>query len=250
MRKFCFQILCVLFALPAFSQKMFSGAIIDSENGNALPHVYIENTSRKLLAESDNNGRFEIFVHKGDTLVFSSIGYFWAKHIVTNDNNLTFKLTPQTYELNLITKLFPYSYEELSNKVLHMKPTDDTLNLNIPHEHYQPLNNHQPGQLSYTINGAITDLYNATNRHARNAMKAAELLSHKENILIMNHKFNKEIVMEMTHVPENYFDKFIAFCDFSDDFLINTSDFQIIMTICWKYERFLDANPELKNSLN
>ena len=49
-------------------------------------------------------------------------------------------------------------------------------------------------------------------------------------------KFNKAMVVEMTHIPDAYFDKFIAFCNFSDDFLVNTSDFQIIMTICWQYE--------------
>ncbi len=58
------------------------------------------------------------------------------------------------------------------------------------------------------------------------------------------------MVVEMTHIPDAYFDKFIAFCNFSDDFLVNTSDFQIIMTICWQYERFTEEHPELKNSLN
>lgn len=226
------------------------GTIIDTDTDAKIPHVYVENTSRKIIAKSDENGHFEIFAHNGDTLVFSSIGYYWAKHIVTNENNLTFHLSQQIYDIGLITKMFPYSYEEFSNRVLYMKPTEDTLKLNLEHEPFLGVNNHQAGQLTYTIHGAITEFYNANNRHARNAIKAAELLSHKENILLINKKFNKAMIKEMTNIPDEYFDKFIAFCEFSDDFLINTSDFQIIMTICWKYERFLDEHPELKNSIN
>lgn len=240
----------LIVSCATFSQKMFSGVVVDADTKEKLEHVYIENTTRRIIAESNRSGYFEIFAHNGDTLVFSSIGYYWAKHVVTNENNLTFHLNQQIYEIGLITKMFPYSYEELTNRVLHMKPTEDSLNLHWEHEPFLGTNNHQPGQLTYTINGAITEFYNANNRHARNAIKAAELLSHKENILVMNRKFNKTMVKEMTHVPDEYFDKFIVFCDFSDDFLLNTSDFQIIMTICWKYERFLDENPELKNSLN
>ncbi|MCQ2959421.1 MAG: carboxypeptidase-like regulatory domain-containing protein [Bacteroidales bacterium] len=250
MRRILPTLLCFLATTQIFAQQLFSGKIIDSESKVAISHVYIENTTRHIIAESNSSGFFDIFTHPGDTLVFSSIGYFWAKHIVTNDNNLIFNLSPQIYEIGTVTKYFPYSYEELTNKVLNMKPIQDTFHLNLEQEKYLPINNHQPGQLSYTISGAITEFYNSTNRHARNAIKAAELLSHKENILIINKKINKKMIMEMTNIPESYFDKFIAFCNFSDEFLVHTSDFQIIMTVCWEYERFLDIYPELKNSLN
>lgn len=243
-------IICILCSLPSVAQQLFSGRIIDKETQNAISKVYVENTTRHIITESDENGHFDIFTHIGDTLVFSSIGYFWAKHIVTQETNLTFHLSPQIYEIGTVTKYFPFSYEELTMRVLNMKPVEDSLQLNLEHEPFLPVNNHQPGQLSYTFTGVLTDLYNTTNRHARNAIKAAELLSHKENILIINKKFNKDMVVEMTHVPDAYFDKFIAFCNFSDDFLVNTSDFQIILTICWQYERFTDMYPELKNSLN
>lgn len=246
----CVLIISLCSTVSVFSQKIFNGRIVDAETNAAIPHVYIENSSRNIISESNSNGYFDIFTHPGDTLLFSCIGYYWAKHIVTTENNQTFHLTPQIYDLGVVTKRFPYSYDELTNRVLSMKPTEDTLQLNLPHEKYQPVNNHQPGQLSYTITGAITDIYNATNRHARNAIRAAELLSKKENILIMNKKFNKDMVVAMTNVPDEYFESFIRFCNFSDEFLTQTSEFQIIMTICWQYERFLDIHPELKNSLN
>ena len=250
MRVFIIATVSILFSISSIAQAIFSGTIIDAESKKTLGNVYVENTSRHLIVESDKNGHFEIFSQFGDTLVFSSIGYFWAKHIVTEENHLTFHLSPQIYDIETVTKYFPFSYEELTQRVLSMKPVEDSLQLNLDHEPFLPTNNHQPGQLSYTLTGAITDIYNSTNRHARNALKAAELLSHKENILIMNKKFNKAMVVEMTHIPDAYFDKFIAFCNFSDDFLVNTSDFQIIMTICWQYERFTEEHPELKNSLN
>ncbi len=250
MKKTAVILFCLFFTIPSIAQKVFSGKIIDIETKKSIENVYIENISRHIIAESDADGFFNIYSYNGDTLVFSSIGYFWAKHIVTDENQLVFHLTPQVYEIETVTKYFPYSYDELTTRILSMKPIDDTLQLNLEHETFLPTNNHQPGQLNYTITGAITDIYNSTNRHARNAIKAAELLSHKENILLINKKFNKNMIVEMTHVPDAYFDKFIAFCNFSDDFLAQTSDFQIIMTICWQYERFLNVYPELKNSLN
>lgn len=250
MRKILFFLICFIGSFTSFAQGMFQGKIIDSESTNPIGNVYIENSTRHIFTESNKNGYFEIYTHPGDTLVFSSIGYYWAKHVVTEERNLVFHLTPQIYEIGTVTKYFPFSYEELTNRVYAIKPTNDTLQLDLSHEPFLPVNNHQPGQLSYTYTGAITEFYNATNRHARNAIKAAELLSKKENILLINKKFNKEIVKEMTHVPDEYFDKFITFCNFSDDFLVHTSDFQIIMTICWQYELFLNQHPELKNSMN
>lgn len=238
----------LLSATTVFSQKTISGTIHDSDSHQGVPHVYVENISRKIFVESYENGKFEIFSHPNDTLVFSSIGYYWEKYIVTKENNITVNLTPQIYELSTVLKRFPHSYEELTMRVLNMKTAEDTLNLNLKHEPLLPINNHQPGQLSYSMTGAITEIYNSTSRHAQNAIKAAELLSNKGNILIMNKKFNKEMVVAMTHVPDAYFEQFIAFCNFSDQYLIDTSDFQIIMMILWKYERFVDLHPELKNS--
>ena len=204
--------LCIslLSATAVFSQKTISGTIQDSDSHLGIPHVYIENISRKIVVESDENGKFEIFSHTNDTLVFSSIGYYWEKYIVFKDNNIMVNLTPQIYELNTVLKRFPYSYDELTMRVLNMKATKDTLNLKLEHEPFQAVNNHEPGQLSYTMTGAITAIYNATNRHAQNAIKATELLSKKENILIANKKFNKEIVVAMTNVPDAYFEQFIA----------------------------------------
>ncbi|MCQ2608806.1 MAG: carboxypeptidase-like regulatory domain-containing protein [Bacteroidales bacterium] len=247
------SILFVVFlcmATLSFSQKIFSGRIVDADTKEAVVKAYVENSSKHLICESNSDGRFEIYAELGDTLVFSSIGYFWAKHIVSDEHNLVFHLAPQVYEIGTVLKMFPYSYEELTRKVLSMKPVEDTLKLNLEHEPFLPINTHQAGQLNYTIDGALTALYNATNRHARNAVKAAELLNHKENILIINKKFNKQMVVEMTNIPDEYFDRFITFCDFSDDFLLNTSEFQIIMAICFKYDCFVELYPELKNSLN
>lgn len=243
-------VFCVCVASTCLAQKIFSGKVFDNDTKLVLPHVYVENITRHTVTESNSSGTFEIYSFPGDTLIFSFIGYYWTKHIVTIDNHANIFLIPQVYEIGAITKYFPYSYEELTQKVLAMKPVEDSLQLNLEHEPFLPVNNHQPGQLSYTYTGAITELYNATNRHARNAIKAAELLSHKENILIINKKFNKAMVVEMTHIPDEYFDRFITFCNFSDEFLLQTSDFQIIMTICWQYEKFTDIYPELKNSLN
>lgn len=241
----CFGLLS---ASAVFSQKTISGTILNTDSHEGVSHVYIENISRKIVVESDENGRFEIFSHTNDTLVFSSIGYYWEKHIVYNYSDIIVNLTPQIYELGTVLKHFPYSYKELSLRVLNMKTAEDTLKLRLEHEPLLPVNNHEPGQLSYAMTGAITDIYNSTNRHAQNAIRAAELLSKKENILIVNKKFNKDIVVAMTHVPDAYFEQFIAFCNFSDEYLLKTSDFQIIMMILWKYERFVELHPELKNS--
>ena len=241
--------LCIgmFLATAAFPQKTITGTILNADSHEAVSHVYIENTSRHIVAESDQRGQFNMYCHKSDTLVFSSIGYYWEKHIISDYNDIVIPLTPQIYELGTVLKRFPYSYEELTMRVLNMKATKDTLELHLKHEPLQPVNNHEPGQISYEIPGAITQIYNATNRHAQNAIKAAELLNDKGNILIINKKFNKEIVVAMTHIPDSYFEQFITFCNFSDEYLLKTSDFQIIMMILWKYERFVDLHPELKN---
>ena len=85
----CVLIISLCSTVSVFSQKIFNGRIVDAETNAAIPHVYIENSSRNIISESNSNGYFDIFTHPGDTLLFSCIGYYWAKHIVTTENNQT-----------------------------------------------------------------------------------------------------------------------------------------------------------------
>lgn len=231
---------------PLFGQNYISGIILDSETKSIIPNAYIENISNNYIIEADSNGFFKIPAQIGDTLVFSSIGFYWYKYIVNDFKKHEFSLELQAYTLDAVITRPIDDYEHFKYKVLHAKTQKDSLQYITEFEKYYPIRNYTPGTIGYTFEGGITSLYNTYNRHARNALKAMELLENKHYIILANKKFNKELVIDLTHIPEEYFNSFMAHCSFSDEFLAIATEFQIITVLFIKYEEFQNIHPELK----
>ena len=62
-------------ALPSFSQKIFSGIVIDSASFEELPGVIIHVKSSEKRTISSTVGHFTIPANHSDTLIFTMLGY-------------------------------------------------------------------------------------------------------------------------------------------------------------------------------
>src|SRR5690606_37580116 len=137
-------------------------------------------------------------------------------------------------------------FHELQQKILAMPFEEDSLNLGLVYEKYIPIKEYQPGTVSYSVDGLITSVYNSVNRHARNQIRAMELIHNAHTLVQINQKFSKEIVQELTNLPDEYIDEFIVFCSFSDEFLLQTTEYVLYAFMYAKYEDFLFAHPNLQ----
>jgi len=246
MNRILFFTLIILVSFSSYSQSNMKGIILDSYTNKSVESVFIENISKHKSCETNQLGEFLILAAKGDTLVFSSMGYQWKKYVIEDISFQKFFIDQQVYELQKIVMHAPISYEGLTYKIMTMKPSEDTLHLTMQYDKYVPIRNYQPGQIGYTIDGPITSIYNAYNRHAQNAQKAMELLENKHYIVLANNKLNKDIVLEVTKIPQEYFNEFMAFCSFTDEYLALATEFQIVNMLSFKYEQFLLRYPQIQ----
>ena len=247
MNRFILFVFLNFVVVISFSQQIISGKIIDSEFHVQISNAYIENISKQIIVEADSLGKFAIKASIGDTLIFSSVGYYWKKYVIYDYSFQVYMLDMQVYDLEQIVKRPDINYEQFKYKILSMKSAKDTLHVDTEFERYFPMRNYTPGTIGYTFEGGITNIYNTYNRHARNALKALELFENQHYIILANKKFNKELVVDLTHIPPEYFNDFIAYCSFSDEYLALASEYQIITMLFVKYDEYVSLHPQIKN---
>jgi hypothetical protein len=66
---------CLTGVRPAYAQELFVGIVVDSATLNALPAVNIQIKNSGTGTTTDEKGDFSIPSTRGDTLVFSLVGY-------------------------------------------------------------------------------------------------------------------------------------------------------------------------------
>jgi hypothetical protein len=227
------------------AQQKISGTVLNAESHQRIPFAYIENTTRNYLMLSDSTGAFNLFVQAGDTVLFSSLGFFWEKLIVHDSiSDYTIEMNPKIYELGKVTKFAYIPFEELQEKILAMPVPEDTLKLNLHFKKYFPMKDYRPGQITYSVDGAITALYNATNRHARNRLRAMELINEAHRVIIINKKISTELIKDITRLSDEFIEPFIVFCEFSDEFLYESNEMLIISYVYIKLDEFLKQYPQ------
>lgn len=75
MKKSLILFLVFLFSLPAFSQKLYSGIVIDSASFEEMPGVIIHVKGSERRTICSTVGHFTIPANYSDTLIFTMLGY-------------------------------------------------------------------------------------------------------------------------------------------------------------------------------
>lgn len=92
--------LVLAFCLQSFSQVKVTGKVLSASDGQPLPGVSIgvQGTTRGTFTNID--GVFTIDAKKGETLVFSSVGFDQQKVVLANETNLTIRLVEQAQKMD------------------------------------------------------------------------------------------------------------------------------------------------------
>ncbi len=96
-----FWVFILLVPLKVFSQEaQISGTVSDANEGISLPGVNIFVKGTTVGTTSDFDGKFTLKASRGDTLVFSYVGYESKEVLVTNQTSLNITLTQVTEKLD------------------------------------------------------------------------------------------------------------------------------------------------------
>jgi hypothetical protein len=186
--------------------------------------VINQHTSQGLMAAS--NGYFTIACSKTDTILVSASG-FTVKKLCFRDSadkreyHITVRLDSLHYNLAEV-KIYPHKnlrQVEDERKTLGQIPNTDTYK--------------DPSLLN-----PISLLYERFSRIEQSKRKVAELEDEQKRRDVLKELFHIYIQHDIINLSSQDFDKFIDFCDFTDEFIKNSTDYDLVMAIKYRYAQF------------
>ncbi len=250
MRKFLTLSLCLLcaFIYSQDSKNRVRGKVQSESSQTLLQNVHVLNLSKVVGTISDEEGVFEINASVNDTLYFSYIGYKPLKIIVTNDlikyedNDLTFNLTELALALEevIITPYRLTGYLEIDVKNAPINSSPRYRIIGLPNLGYEGGRRTRSG-ISKVL-GAIFNPANFLNSlFKRNPKKMEKLRLMREDEEIKNllsTKFDREVLVQLLGIPKIDINEILRNCSFSDTFISEANDLQIMEAINECYDEY------------
>jgi len=233
------------------SNKVFSGIIIDDSLDYALHSVHLWNESTRMGTISNDSGEFSIKVRSQDTVVFSSIGYLSYVIVVSSSLNqkVVVRLKPKKYEIDEVVVRRFRSYESFKYQVIHLdlpeataaelreyiKLTSTAAALEADRE--RAIKDKLDG-FGYT-----TPLSGGIDPEKAFKEKISDL---KKRERVIQSKFNRVLVGDITQLEGDELTEFISLCNFSEEYLYETDLYAIIEALHAKlndYQNMRDTIP-------
>ena len=236
----------IIFSQLILGQEKVIGVIENDADSKPISNVHVINLNSVIGTISNNDGVFEINASVNDTLFFSYLGYKSIKVRVTNDlikfKNSKIKLTELAYALEEII-VTPYKltgYLEIDAKNV---PISKSYRYNIPglpSKGYEA-GSRNPGALSKVF-GAIFNpvdfLYNLFGKKPKQ-LKKLQLMKDDFRIReLLSSKFDRETLVELLQIEKFDIDEILRNCSYSESFIVNANDLQILEAISQCYEEF------------
>jgi len=202
------------------------GNAVNSGGIGGLYQVIVINqhTSQGIMAAP--NGSFSINCLRTDTILVSASGFSVKK--------ICFKDSGEKKEFTIRVKLDSLHYNLAEVKI-------------YPHKNLRQVEDERsslgkvPNTDTYKeadLLSPISLLYERFSRIEQSKRKVAELEDEEKRRTVLKELFHIYIQHDIIKLSENDFEKFIDFCDFTDDFIKNSSDYDLVMAIKYKYAQF------------
>ena len=195
-----------------------NGTVENDATGFPMESVHILNLNNVIGTTTDNKGKFEIPVQINDTLYFSYLGYKSLKVAVTNDmikfENSKFQLTELAFALEEII-LRPYlltGYLDIDVKSV-------------------PVNN--AGRFN-----PADFLHNLFGKKGVQMQKLKKMRESYELKNLLAIKFDREILVELLNLERIDLDEILRNCNYSDIFIKESNDLQILEAISQCYDEY------------
>jgi len=177
---------------------------------------------------SDAYGDFKITANVNDSILFSALGYEKLT-IVVNDSMYNFgyivKLRPIAYELSeIIIKPFQLDLPPISKWEVYTPRLPNQGGINIP--------------LSGALAHPVTYFYMLLSKEGKQVRYHKMITEGTADFMLIGEKFNGVIVAQLTGLKDDELIKFMSFCNFSKDFLLNCSPETIKREIRKKYQEY------------
>ena len=244
----------IIFITLTISTLTFSQEQTETVKGNVqsetsksiLQNVHVLNLTKVKGTITNNNGEFQIQAKLNDTLYFSYIGYKSLKIVVTNDlikfDDNTIELTELAFALEEII-IKPYQltgYLEIDVKNAPVNTSTRYKIIGLPNLGYEAGRRSRSG-ISKVI-GAIFNpgdfLNNLFKKRSRKMDKLRLMREDEEIKNLLSIKFDREVLVQLLGVDRADIDEILRNCNFSDTFIQQANDLQILEAISECYDEY------------
>lgn len=213
-----------------------TGRAFDKENPYLpLQKLMIINKRTNNGIFADAEGKFSINVIQSDTLIFSAIGFQSKKiclmdSIIRKQYYIEVELLKLQYTLKEISVFGTRSLSEIDKDISKLDSTRRSRSFSDVNPLASP----------------ITYLYERFSKFGKSKQKVAEWENEDLKKDILKDLFRLYIKNDIINLTEEEFDAFILYCNLSEEFIKNASQFELVMAIKGKFEAFEDSKDYYK----
>lgn len=231
---------------------LITGRIINCKNHYGVGYAQIYNESRRQGYITDSLGYFSSSVQIGDTIAILSLGYLSKVVVITDsliNSRLVIRICPRSYPIEEVEVEMPRTYKQLKKAILAYQPEEFKVE-GVPEG--KPIDVPLLLDTTYLKSGGfaifhpVSFLYYNLSKKEKTKRKAFYLQKQEEQRPAIEKKYNREIVKEFTGLEGDELTNFIGYCNFSHQFLYESTALEIIQAIDEKYKLYI----ELKNDEN
>jgi len=239
----------------AFGQERINliGNVFDGITFFPISGANIYNFNSKMYSFTNKEGKFEISVHIGDTIIVSKPVYKQEMVIITPETAKNGKLEISLFYKAIILKevnvyALPATYgkfkEEFLNTVFsNIYMEIEGINLTMEEKLANKYPNTFPGQinlLNFIPEGTnpITALYNKFSKKKKIEKQYLELVANQEEVNNLPLKYNKELITSLTGLRGEDLLDFMIFCKFSYYDLVRWSSEFIVTQIKNRFDEY------------
>ena len=237
------------FSFISFSQEQsqtVKGKVQSETSEAILQNVHVLNLTKVKGTITNNEGEFEINAKLNDTLYFSYIGYKPLKILVTNDlirfEDNTIELTELAFALEEII-IKPYQltgYLEIDVKNSPVNTSTRYRIIGLPNLGYEAGRRSRSG-ISKVIGAIFNPADFLNNLFKKKSSKMDKLRLMREDVEIKNllsTKFDREVLVQILGLERVDIDIILRNCNFSDTFIQQANDLQIMEAINECYDEY------------
>lgn len=245
-----FQLLFFLICChTAYGQEVvqyLKGVVENESTGFPMESVHVLNLNLIEGTTTDSKGNFEIPAKVNDTLYFSYLGYKSLKVAVTNDmikfGNSKFQITQLAYALEEII-LRPYQLTGYLDIDVKNVPINSAGRYRIPglaSAGYEGGSRNR-NAISKTFAAIFNPVDFLHNLFGNKGVQMQKLKKMREDDGLKNllaSKFDREIITQLLNLERVDLDEILRNCNYSDTFIKESNDLQILEAISECYEEY------------
>jgi len=221
----------------------FRARLVNVKTAEAIPFAHIFFPLKQMIVTSDEFGYFEYPIQKQDSLYISSIGFEELKlsieYMLLDSSINMIYLTPKVYMLDeIIITQYP-TYEAFVKAIINPVFTEDEKKIIRAQKRMDAVDLSRKSG-SGGVGGPITAIYNLFSKEAKYARKYQNLKEEDTNKALFNKKVNAAVIENLTGLTDSLtIMQFIRYCNFSNNFLDNSSEYELYSFIMQKYKAFI-----------